>query len=323
MFSTNDFLSAELKKIEYIDFVDQNVTGLAGKMRPMPREIENRIIYHINSNFRRAFFLALSETIDDTFSKFREDNEVRKRVNRIDEFFAENGMGESLNKYYAGKSIRAASFSNWFYETYLNDIQQQIVSISNQLASTTANNLNEIADQDEINNLLLRQSDFGPDGFPLRNSDVQKRQVALLEFLHGKYADLITDKLRDIVDGSGQYFADPVLEALEDLVGMRSGVRERLIRIIERRHDEMLNRTRGALNTARHADAQTSHFEELAVIVTKAIGVSEHLKAELSQEQGGEVQREIGQAKLAADTLLARVEKETEEFSAHVERWAS
>ncbi len=322
MFSTRAFLDEELNQIDYLDFVDQNVTGLAGKMRPMPREIENRIIYHINNKFRRAFVFALATIIDDTFKNFRDDAEVRRRVNMIDEYFNENGLSESLRNYYRAKSVGAYSFSQWFYDIYLCDIQEEILAVSDQLAIKTANNLNEISDCDEISNLILRYDDFGPDGFPKRSEEVQEKQKKLLGFFFKKYSNIISEKLREIVDGSGQFFADPVLEAVEDLVGMKSRVRERLIRVIERRHDSVLN-MRGLDNASFSMAPQSSHFEDLAVIVTKAIGVSEHLKSELSEAEGGEVQKELDRLIADADAVQMGIGKEAAEFASHVERWAA
>ena len=321
MFSTKSFLDQELKQIDYLDFVDQNVTGLAGKMRPMPREIENRIIYHINNKFRRNFVTALATIIDGTFRQFREDEEVRRRVNTIDEYFNENGLSDSLKSYYRSNNLKARSFSQWFYDFYLTDIQEKILAVSDQLAVKTANNLNEIADSDEISNLILRSDDFGTDGFPQRTDAVLDKQSQLLDFFFEKYSDAISAKLSEIVDGSGQFFADPILEAVEDLVGMKSRVRERLIRVIERRHDSVLRMQ--SLDSAPFSTAaQSSHFEDLAVIVTKAIGVSEHLKSELSEEQGSEVQKEIDQFAADVDALQMRIGKEAAEFAAHVERWS-
>ena len=322
MFSTSAFLENELNEIDYFDFVDQNVTGLAGRMRPMPREIENRIIGHINNRFRRSFVTALATIIDGTFTAFREDNEVRRRVNAIDEFFNDNGLGDSLRQYYRTKAVSARSFSQWFYDIYLLDIQKKILEVSDQLAIKTANNLNEIADCEEISTLILRQEDFGADGLPKRTVDVQNKQKALLDFFFAKYSDAINDKLCDIVDGSGQFFADPILEAVEDLLGMKSRIRERLIRVIERRHDSLLS-TKSQGQSGLMMEVQNSHFEDLAFIVTKAIGVSEHLKSELSVEQGGEVQKELERYLAEADSIQMRIGKEAADFASHIERWAS
>lgn len=322
MFSTRTFLEQELARIDYLNFVDQNVSGLAGKMRPMPREIENRVIYHINNKFRRSFFVALATIIDGTFEEFRNDAEVRRRVNQIDEFFARNGLSDSLLEYYKGQSVNAFSFSQWFYDFYLFEIKEKILKVSSQLASRIANNLNEIAERTEINDLILLHNDFGPDGFPKRTPEVQQKQRQLIDFLSREYTALINEKIREIVDGSGQFFADPVLEAIEDLVGMKSSIRERLVRVIERRHDARLNTTdveKSAFATA----AQSSHFEDLSLIVTKAIGVSEYLKVQLTNEKGDEIQRELDQHMAAVDAIKLRIEKDAADFASRIERWAA
>lgn len=320
MFSTRKFIEQETARINYLDFVDQNVTGLAGRLRPMPREIENRIIYQINNNFRRAFLHSLGIIVNDIFEEFRTDSQVQKCINQIDDFFTENGLGDYLAQHYQSRHINAFSFSQWFYDVYLTEIQSKIVSVSSRLVGETANSLNEISDHPELNTLILSEEDFGPDGLPRRSADVRTKQQKLAEFLRREYNQIIDEKLRDIVDRSGQYFSDPVLEAIEDLVGMKSTIRERLIRVIERRHDQKL--AVSSQNFLMQEKWPTSHFEDLEVIVVKALGVAEYLKSQLSKDKGDEIQRELAQFAATADMIRDALEKEAAQFSGNIEQWA-
>ncbi len=320
MFSTRKFIEQETARINYHGFVDQNVTGLAGRLRPMPREIENRIIYQINTNFRRAFLHSLSLIINDIFEQFRADGQVQKSINQVDDFFTENGLGEYLLEHYRAQNISAFSFSQWFYDVYLNEMQEKVLGVSSRLAGETANSLNEISDHPDLNDLILREEDFGPDGLPKRSTAVRKKQDALAAFLRREYNQIIGEKIRAIVDRSGQFFADPVLEAIERLVGMKSNLRERLIRVIENRHDQKMN-----ISGLRHAlrdGPETSHFEDLEVIVLKALGVSEYLRTQLSKDKGQDIRAELNQFAAVADAVAAGIENEAQRFSGAIERWA-
>jgi|GEM_PF-2643829 len=320
MFSTRKFIEQETARINYLDFVDQNVTGLAGRLRPMPREIENRIIYQINNNFRRAFLHSLANIINDIFEQFRTDSQVQKSVNHVDEFFTENGLGEYLLGYYHSRHINAFSFSQWFYDVYLTHMQERILGVSSRLSGETANSLNEISDHPDLNELILTEDDFGPDGLPKRSREVKVKQEKLAKFLRREYNQIIDEKIRDIVERSGQFFADPVLEAIETLVGMKSTLRERLVRVIENRHDEKMNIS--GLSIGLNKGPETSHFEDLEVIVIKALGVSEHLKNELSKDKGQEIQNELHQFAGAADMISRAIEKEAGEFNTAIEHWS-
>ena len=103
---------------------------------------------------------------------------------------------------------------------------------------------------------------------------------------------------------------------------MKSSVRERLIRVIERRHDRRLN-VNSASGAPFSTAPQSSHFEDLAVMVTKAMGVSEYLKSELSNEKGGEIQQELDQCAAAAEAIKNRIAKEAADFTTHLERWSA
>ena len=320
MFSTRKFIEQETARINYLDFVDQNVTGLAGRSRPMPREIENRVIYQINNNFRRAFLHSLGNIVNDIFEDFRTDSQVQKCINRIDDFFTSNGLGDYLTQHYQSRLINAFSFSQWFYDVYLTEIQAKILDVSSRLVGETANSLNEISDHPELNDLILAEEDFGPDGLPKRSAEVRAKQKRLADFLRREYNQIIDEKLSDIVDRSGQYFADPVLEAIEDLVGMKSTLRERLIRVIERRHDQKLSLSTQSFSMKEKWP--TSHFEDLEVIVIKALGVAEYLKSQLSKDKGVEIGRELNQFAATADMIRDALEKEAVQFSNAIEQWA-